>query len=187
MIYEKNRPKNAIHLPTMPLWHETVNILYLGPLPRVILNPTIWCRLCLKKIGSHACFQSEHFPPLRALNRHTFHLDSSSAHQPPLLNLNKSSQAPDPLLVSNACLFMVRLQKSFHQFPALSSVSNRPVHSPLLNVNRLPSHPVHLNISPRAFSQTAFQNVKDSGGLLSQHVFISLFASPTRCILQMTQ
>lgn len=155
MIYEKNRPKNVIRLPTMPLWHETVNILYLGPLPRVILNPTIWCRLCLKKIGSHACFQSEHFPPLRALNRHTFHLDSSSAHQPPLLNLNKSSQAPDPLLVPNACLFMVRLQKSFHQFPALSSVSNRPVHSPLLNVNRLPSHPIHLNISPRAFSQTA--------------------------------
>lgn len=118
MIYEKNRPKNVIHLPTMPLWHETVNILYLGPLPRVILNPTIWCELCLKKIGSHACFQSEHFPPLRALNRHTFHLDSSSAHQPPLLNLNKSSQAPDPLLVSNACLFMVRLQK---KFPSVSS------------------------------------------------------------------
>lgn len=66
----------------MPLWHQIVSILYLGPLPQVILNPTISCRLCLKKIRSHACFQAEHFPPAQPLNRLSFQLDSLSVHQP---------------------------------------------------------------------------------------------------------
>lgn len=143
-----------------------------NPKPSYFVRAAPEKRLSLMHVSSLNIFHHS-----KALNRHSFHLDSSSAHQPPLLNLNKSSQAADPLLVSTAALFIGRLQNVSITFQVFHLLSDWPVPSPLLNCNRSPSHP----LKKWEFLQTRLRIVKESCNLLSPHVFISLFADETLC------